>query len=728
MCGCERVAAVWSAALLALAVSTPAIAAEAVQADVMPSPAELHFVAGRLPVTANFTFAIAAYDDARLRAGLARALQRWEARTGLVLAREASPGTRTATLIIECDGPGHTVPALGENEAYTLEVDSSRATLRAATVVGALRGLETLLQLLCADADGYYLPAVSIRDQPRFPWRGLLIDVSRHWQPIEVIKRNLDGMALVKLNVLHLHLTDNQGFRIESKTHPELTEKGSDGKYFTQDQMRDIIAYAAARGIRVVPEFDLPGHTTSWVVSHSELASQPGPYQIERHWGVFDPVLDPTNEKTYALLDDFFGEMAALFPDAYIHIGGDENDGVQWDANARIQAFIRGHHLRDDAGLQTYFNQRVSAILARHGKRMIGWDEIFQSGLPGDSIIQSWRGIDSLAAAAQQGYSGILSNGYYIDLMHPTAEHYLNDPVPAGTTLTPDQQKRILGGEATMWSEWVTPETIDSRIWPRTAAIAERLWSPGAVNDVADMYRRLAFVSVRLDEAGLLHNRNRDPMLRRLAGDNVGKAGLLALETFTDLIEPVKNYERGKQQPDSTQFTPLTSLADCARPDSAEARAFAFEVDQLLSAPARIEPGLADALQHKLETWAAAGHCVATILPAQAPRLREAAPLGQALEDSSRAGLDALAALLSGQPRSAAWRTTQLAILARAAEPHAATELATLAPLQRLVDTAAGRDKRPIFSDEARPKQRYAAAIPQILPGPAFHTPTQNDR
>ena len=690
MLNSNRLLKSWAAkgSAILLAVLATAASGQAAEA-VMPLPAEFHPASGRLAVTAGFSCAIRGHDDRRLEDGIARALHRWEARTGLVFARSAVSDTEAANLVVECGGPGQAVPSLDEDESYVLVIGPRQALLRAPTVVGALRGLETLLQMLQADAQGYFVPAATISDQPRFPWRGLLIDVSRHWQPIEVIKRNLDGMALVKLNVLHLHLTDNQGFRIESKTHPELTEKGSDGNYFTQDQMRDIIAYAAARGIRVVPEFDMPGHAASWLVSHPELASQPGPYQIERHWGVFDPVLDPTNEKTYELLDDFLGEMAALFPDAYIHIGGDENDGVQWNANARIQAFIREHHLRDNAGLQTYFNQRVSAILAHHGKRMIGWDEIFQPGLPNDSIIQSWRGIDSLAAAAQQGYSGILSNGYYIDLMHPASEHYLNDPVPAGTALTPDQQKHILGGEATMWSEWVTPETIDSRIWPRTAAIAERLWSPGAVNDVADMYRRLALVSARLDEAGLLHERTRDPMLRRLAGDNVGPAGLLALETFTDLIEPVKNYERGNQQPDSTQFTPLTGLADCARVDSAEARAFAAEVDQLLSQPHQVKPGLADALQHKLEAWSAAGHCVATVLPGQAPRLQEAAPLGQALEDSCRIGLEALAAWLSGQSKTEAWRATQLAVLTRAAEPHTATELAVLAPISRLVNAAA---------------------------------------
>ena len=688
MSSCERLTTVWSAALLALAVAAKA-PAETPRSDVMPAPAELLFQAGRLPVTTEFTFAITGHDDARLRRGLAGALQRWEARTGLTFASGPTADAAHASLVINCAGPGPAVPSLDQDESYTLEIDPNHAVLNAPTVVGALRGLETLLQLLQAEANGYFLPAVRIRDHPRFPWRGLLIDVCRHWQPIDVIKRNLDGMALVKLNVLHLHLTDDQGFRIESKTHPELTAKGSDGHYFTQEQMREIIAYAAARGIRVVPEFDLPGHTTSWVVSHPELASQPGPYKIERHWGVFNPVLDPTNEKTYALLDDFLGEMAALFPDAYIHIGGDENNGVQWSANPHIQAFIREHHLRDNAGLQTYFNQRVSAILAKYGKRMIGWDEIFQPGLPQDSVIQSWRGVDSLAAAARQGYRGILSNGYYIDQMHPAAEHYLNDPIPADTTLTPAQQKLILGGEATMWSEWVTPETIDSRIWPRTAAIAERLWSPANVRDVADMYRRLTIVSARLDEAGLLHRRNRGSMLRRLAGDGVDRAGLHALEIFTALVEPVKNYNRSKLQPDSIQFTPLTGLADCARPESAEARVFATEVNQLLAPPTRIDPGLAGELERKLEGWAAAGNCVATLLPDRAPRLREAAPLGQALDDASRAGLEALAALRSGQPKSAAWRAAQLAVLARAAQPSpTATELAVLAPISKMVNAA----------------------------------------
>ncbi len=455
--------------LVALATITFAAAAPAsVSRDLMPLPAELQFAVGWLPVTANFSVAVGGHDDVRLRAAIARALQRLTVRTGVDLTQATVSTAMPATLVIVCQGPGYAIPSVDEDESYTLDVTAQQATLRAPTVVGALRGLETFLQLVQSGPDGFAVPAVRVRDQPRFPWRGLMIDVARHWQPIEVIKRNLDGMALVKLNRLHLHLTDDQGFRVESRTHPELQEQGSDGHYFTQDQIREIIAYAQARGIRVMPEFDIPGHATSWVVSHPEFASLPGPYAIERQWGVFDPVLDPTNEALYRLLDDFMGEMAALFPDAYIHIGGDENNGVQWNANPRIQEFIRQHDLKDNAGLHAYFNRRLGEILAKHGKKLIGWDEILHPGLPLDSTIHSWRGAEALAEAAHLGYTGILSNGYYIDLCYPTSDHYVADPLPATTKLTAEEQRRILGGEATMWSEWVTPETIDSRIWPRT--------------------------------------------------------------------------------------------------------------------------------------------------------------------------------------------------------------------------------------------------------------------
>ncbi len=554
------------------------------QHNLMPVPLSARFNPGKLPISKSFTVAVRGQVDPRLQAGIDRAVRRIEARTVMELARGLAADTTTATLVVESGGPGKAVPSVNEDESYTLEVAHTQAVLKAPTSVGVLRGLETFLQLLDSDRDGYFVPAVQIQDRPRFPWRGLLIDVARHFQPMEVLKRNLDGMAAVKLNVFHWHLTEDQGFRIESKKFPRLHQLGSDGLFYTQDQVREIIAYARERGIRVVPEFDLPGHATSWLVAHPELGSAPGPYTIERKPGIFEPALDPTREEVYKFLDTFFGEMAALFPDAYLHIGGDENEGKQWDRNPQIQAFMKSKGIKDNHALQTYFNKRVLQILKKHGKIMMGWDEIFQPDLPQEVVIHSWRGPGALAEAAKKGYKGVLSAGYYIDLIFPTSQHYVVDPIPADSTLTAAEAAHVLGGEATMWSEWVTPDTIDSRIWPRTAAIAERLWSPRTVTDIDDMYRRLAVTSLRLEEVGLTHEKNQAMLLRRLAqGREIGP-----LQTLVSVVEPVKEYRRNQQRP-QTMLSPLTGLIDAARPDSDVARRFAATVDGLLSDAPRFE-------------------------------------------------------------------------------------------------------------------------------------------
>jgi hexosaminidase len=693
----DIVSAVWRVlACLTAFAAVAVIAQKSVASDrmhgVMPVPSEIRLTEGRLPITSGFRVALTGHVDARLAAAVARITRRWEDRTGFAFPRENALVPAHATLVIDCGGPAPEWPRLGENEAYTLDITPEQARLRADTVTGILRGLETWSQLLASDARGWFVPAAAIRDVPRFPWRGLLIDVSRHWQPIDVIKRQIDGMALVKLNVLHLHLTDDQGFRIESRTHPRLHQLGSDGQFFTHNDIRELLAYAAARGIRIVPEFDMPGHVTSWLVGHPELGSQPGPYQLIRTWGIHDPTLDPTNEAVYALLNEFLGEMAALFPDAYLHIGGDEVTGRHWDANPRIQAFLSEKGLENNAGLQTYFNQRVQTILQKHGKQMVGWDEILQPGLPKDAVIQSWRGADSLATAARGGYSGILSNGYYIDLIHPAAEHYLNDPLPTALNLSAEERRHVLGGEATMWSEWVTPETIDSRIWPRTAAIAERLWSPRDVRDVADMYRRLGYVSQRLEEAGLQHQRYLEPMLRRFAGDNATASDLRALRTFIDLIEPVKRYRRNEQQPGVTQFTPLTGIADCARPDSPEGRALAADVRRLLSG--EIASDADRAIRAKLNTWTAAAHELERGLAQRSPRMNEQVPLLRSLQSACGIAVAALEALASDRPPPAGWSEQHLMALDRVGRAHGPVELAIVTPFRWLVVGAAMQTER----------------------------------
>jgi hexosaminidase len=683
----------------------------------MPAPAEVHVSAWRVPAGGALIVAMDGASGPRLDEAVARAQDRWRSRVG---DSGAKGGPAPFTLRVDCRAAGAAVPTGSEDETYQLEISGTLATLSSPTDLGAMHGLETLLQLLRRDPEGWFLPAAQIRDHPRFPWRGLMIDVARHWQPAEVILRNLDAMAVVKLNVLHLHLTDDQGFRIESLTHPELAAKGSDGRYFTQAQMRGIIAYAALRGIRVVPEFDVPGHATSWVVSHPELASLPGPYGIERQWGVFNPVLDPTNEATYVLLGEFLGEMAALFPDGFIHIGGDENNGVQWSANPRIQAFIRDHGLRDNAGLHAYFNKRIEGILAKDGKRLIGWDEIENPELPRDCVIDTWRGPEALAESAALGFDCILSNGFYIDLCYPAADHYSIDPVPDSSPLTKSQRAHILGGEATMWSEWVTPETIDSRIWPRTAAIAERLWSPASVRDVPEMYRRLSIVGLRLSEAGSLHERNRDAMLRHLVGANLEIPGIDSLRTLISLLEPVKHYDRGGIQIWSNQLTPLVGLADAAAPDSAPSREFRACVDRMLFAPGAIDRGLAAPLGERMRAWSADGRKVSDLLPGTYPAVREALAPAHALVDACAAGLEAADSLESGTPLGDARLAADLAVLDRAAEPNeSATELPILKPIRLLVAAAARQGGRAGLPDDQWHMLLVSTAAPSPRPDPS---------
>jgi len=652
------------------------------QLNLMPVPASVQTQTGRLPITGGFNVAVKNYADDRLRAGIARMLTRLAGRTVLTLPAGLATDEGSATLVVQCERAGDPIPSLNENESYSLEVTDQQARLVAPTVVGALRGLETFLQLLQGDRDGYYLPGVKIQDQPRFPWRGLLIDVGRHYEPMEVLKRNLDAMAAVKLNVFHWHLTEDQGFRVESKKFPKLHTLGSDGLFYTQDQVRDIIAYARDRGIRVMPEFDIPGHSTSWLVGYPELGSAPGPFKIERGAGIFEPALDPTREQTYKFLEGFLGDMAALFPDAYMHIGGDENEGKQWDRNPQIQAFMKEKGIKDNHALQAYFNQRVLKILQKHGKKMIGWEEILHPDLPKDAVIHSWRGPASLAEAAKKGYNGILSAGYYIDLIFPASQHYLADPIPQNTTLTTEESQHVLGGEATMWGEWVSAETIDSRIWPRTAAIAERLWSPRDVTDIDNMYRRLSVISRELEELGLTHEKNYGMLLRRLAAtENTGP-----LRTLTSIIEPVKEYRR-YQMRRQTMLSPLTGLVDAARPDSEAARQFVANVDAFLADAPRFALYRSN-IDQTLVEWRTAGRALGPMID-RSPALQEARPLANNLSAIAEAALEAMSHLSAGDPATTEWRDAHLAKLDEAAKPKAALEFVVITSVRKLVIAAA---------------------------------------
>ena len=317
-------------------------------------------------------------------------------------------------------------PSQGVNEAYKLTVSESGISIDAVQIWGLLHAMQTLRQLY--DKPSNTIPYVAIEDKPRFPWRGLLIDSVRHFIPIEVIKRQIDGMASAKLNVFHWHLTDDQGWRIPINGYSNLHMKASDGLFYTHRQIRDLVNYAARQGIRVVPEVDFPGHASAIALAYPELMSGPSPKKMERQWGVFKPLLDPSKPEVYTFIDAVFAQLNELFPDHYVHIGGDEVKTDHWRENKNIQVFMAEQQLSTEHDLHSYFNRRMQVMLKKYNKRMIGWDEILHPELDKDIVIQSWRGLHSLKKIVKGGFKGLLSNGYYIDQPQYAAYHYRNDP------------------------------------------------------------------------------------------------------------------------------------------------------------------------------------------------------------------------------------------------------------------------------------------------------------
>jgi hexosaminidase len=645
--------------------------------DLMPVPAKIQTGEGRMRIDRNFSFVqLSGYREPRLEAAAARLVEHVALKTGIPMNPGMGTHAPAAPLVVYCDHASAPVQTAQEDESYRLTVTPLGAKLDAPTPLGVLRGMETFLQLVDLDSSGFGVPAVTIEDHPRFPWRGLMLDVGRHWFPLADVKRTLDGMAAVKLNVFHWHLSENQGFRVESKRFPKLHELGSDGDYFTQNQVREVIAYARERGIRVIPEFDMPGHTTAWFVGYPDLASGPGPYQVERQWGVFDPAMDPTREETYQFLDAFIGEMAALFPDEYFHIGGDEVNGKQWDANPRIQEFKRAHSLKNNEELQAYFTKRVQTIVEKHGKKMIGWDEILTPDMPHNVLLQSWRGQKSLADAARRGVRGILSNGYYLDLGYSAAHHYAVDPLGSDAdSLNEEQKKLVLGGEACMWSEFVTPEVLDLRVWPRAAAVAERLWSPQNVTDAADMYRRLAVVSRDLGWVGLTHESTREKMLQRLAGNGP----VAPVRTLAEVVEPVKDYARGEVRPYDS-LSPYDRLVDTLPGSGEAARRFAALVD-------RLKPQDFGKIREWLTLWRDNDARLAPVL-AQSALLAGEAGISKDLSAIASAGLQAIERLQNAAPRSPGWIEQQTALLDRAKRPHGELLLSVEPPIRKLIEAA----------------------------------------
>ncbi|VXB98638.1 Beta-N-acetylhexosaminidase [Flavobacterium sp. 9AF] len=583
------------------------------QLNLIPWPQNIILNEGGFIINTDFKINISGHVNPRIFKASTNFLRRLDGRTGLFFKQGYITNVNEepkAQLQINCNRAGQI--GLYEDESYTIEITSNKINITSITDLGAIHALETLLQLLQNSNNQFYFPNSSISDQPVFKWRGLMIDVARHFQPVDVLKRNLDAMAAVKLNVFHWHLVDDQGWRIELKGRNKLTQLASDGLFYTQEQIKDVVKYADEKGILVVPEIDVPGHASAILTAYPEIGSKykKSPkeqnnktYSVERNAGIFTPTLDPSNPETYKVLKDIFDEVCPLFPGKYFHIGGDENEGKDWDANPVIQDFKKRNNLKSNHELQSYFTLKLVPILQKNDKIIVGWEEIMNEKMPKETIIHSWKGANegspagkSLIDAVRNGYKTILSNGFYIDLMQSIKDHYESPIIPKDATLSKLERENILGGEATMWSELVSPLNIDSRIWPRTIVIAELFWSNPNDLDFKKMYKRVANVSNRLEELGITHIRNKEVILRNIAN----YTNYDALEKFSKICEPLKIYSRNKGGIEYQMYSPLTLFADACNVDAEEALQFNLLVNEYLSNKC---PDKLKEITHFLNDW-----------------------------------------------------------------------------------------------------------------------------
>jgi hexosaminidase len=693
---------------LALLCASAAVAAPA-EIALMPQPTSTHLDDARLPLAGGFDIAWSGCRNAILD----RAADRF--RTDVArLTGMTSAGGQGLPLKIVCaaDDPGFLT--VGMKESYGLKIDGQGVTISAEGPSGVLRGLATIRQLIAGSPGAFSLPTLTIADTPRFVWRGVMVDTARHFISLATLKRQLDAMELVKLNVLHLHLSDNEGFRVESRLYPKLQETGSHGQFYTQQDIRDLVVYAADRGIRIVPEFDLPGHAYALLSSYPELASAPVS-PVGGTIAAMSALIDPSSDKTYRFLDRFFGEMAGLFPDNYFHVGADEVNGKEWEANPAIQAFALKEKLTSNAALEGYFHSRVRSILKAHGKTAMGWEEIAEApALPSDVLVETWRNSNASARVTAKGNPIVVSAGYYLDHMEAAAQYYAVDPLdpnaygltsgnlaavranpnpllaklltgpmadailpPVMTEMQPlsePQRKLVLGGEAPIWGEFVTDEMLDGRLWPAAAAVAERYWSPAGTTDAPDMYRQLIVTQDELRRLGLKDQANRDRMAARLAPGQSGPVSMLA-----ELVGPTRNGARGRQvfaalfsgKPVSSALSDVNELADVAPSDSLVAHRFALDVQDFIGG----NRDKAAELRARLECWRN-NHAAFSKVAAGKPKLEAAMPISADVAALAELGLAAMAAIEAGRPLAAEVAVKGKALLDRqdAAEKASASQ------------------------------------------------------
>ncbi len=430
--------------------------------------------------------------------------------------RGADGSSSPNTIVLTTD---KSKPALGP-EGYELGIAPREIRIRSIAGSGIFYGIQTLRQLLPDPVaeqarPAVVLPCLRVEDRPRFSWRGLNLDCGRHFMSKEFVKRYIDLLAQHKMNRLHWHLTEDQGWRIEIKKYPDFTRKGawrhtedgaSYGGFYTQDDIREVVAYAQSRYVMVVPEVEMPGHSVAALASYPELSCTGGPFEVQNWWGIHPDVYCAGNERTFEILEDVLSEVIDLFPSPYIHIGGDECPKDRWRACPKCQARIKAEGLKNESELQSYFVKRIEKFLVSRDRRLIGWDEILEGGLAPRATVQSWRGFEGAVAAARSGHDTIVSPTKYTYFDYSLDRIDLRlafefEPIPDG--LTPAERSHILGGECNMWSERAPEDQVDGKLFPRMLALAERLWSPEKNRDFDDFARRAGRQSDRLRVMGV---------------------------------------------------------------------------------------------------------------------------------------------------------------------------------------------------------------------------------
>ncbi len=606
-------------------------------------------------------------NSPRLQQALQRFAVQLKQQTGQPVALIASKNKASPALTIQINNDSRDYPALETDEAYQLTINGRGIELQAASVYGVLWGLQTLRQLARVDNGVLQLPFVTIEDKPRFAWRGMMLDTVRHFMPIEAIERLLDGMEAVKLNVLHLHLTDNEGFSLASESLPQLHLQGSNsGQYYSREDMAALIEYAANRGIRVMPEFGLPDHSDSWQLAYPQLSV------TDAEESDFSNPVDPTRESTYEFIDTLVAEMSQLFPDPYWHIGGDEVDTTRWESSPSIKAFMTEQGLADSRALQAYFSKRYAAILKRHGKITIGWDEVLHPDLSDDVVVHAWREVAALEHLGEDTqldfakHPVLVSANYYLDLLYSAEKMYRHDPTSVLPHSLRDDDSRLLGAEMNNWSETITGQTLDVRTWPRAGAVAERFWSPREAVDAMPaeyLYQRLESLSDYLDTIGLLHKRNSETLIRGLAGSGNDDA-LMVLASVAEprhrfAMEALKRWQTIPEfisawwnDADMVAFVKsklyeAESFAAYLPPESLEALAFRRDVRVFVDDP--VNRSLSDSLRSRLQLWKNNHQLLAETIK-NSPTLREHGvdELSMALEQIAEIGLICLDLLSRG--------------------------------------------------------------------------------